>query len=248
MTGTAAGAAGQEAESAERMRLAVEATRLSFALSSSSVREFVRTAADLRVGGICVPRAFLPEVAARIGSGALGWRPDLVTVANFPTGDHTEAIVREEIAEAVRSGADHVDLVVPGALVAAGDWRGVERFLGAAIAHASEVAGRALPCKVILETAAWDEQRVRSAAGAAVAAGAAWLKTSTGFHPAGGATERAVALLRALAPDGVGVKASGGIRTRAAALAMLAAGADRLGTSAEAVVLSRDDPSEGRDG
>jgi deoxyribose-phosphate aldolase len=98
------------------------------------------------------------------------------------------------------------------------------------------VAG--LPVKVIVEAAALTDDEKRLACRLAVDAGAAFVKTSTGFHPAGGATVADVRLMRAVVGPQVGVKASGGIRTLADALAMIAAGANRIGTSASASILA----------
>jgi deoxyribose-phosphate aldolase len=90
---------------------------------------------------------------------------------------------------------------------------------------------------VILETAALTDAEKKLACRLAVDAGAAFVKTSTGFHPAGGATAADVRLLRAAVGPAMGVKASGGIRTLAEALAMIEAGATRVGTSASAAIL-----------
>jgi len=100
---------------------------------------------------------------------------------------------------------------------------------------------RAVPgisVKVILETSALDDAQKRLACRIAAAAGAAFVKTSTGFHPSGGATTADVRLMRAEVGAGMGVKASGGIRNLADAHAMLDAGANRLGTSASAAILA----------
>ncbi len=216
----------------------IEATRLGFGLTAEAVRALVESAGALRVGGVCVPPIFV--AAARDAVAKVeGWTPDVVSVANFPTGDHPLSIVERVAAGAAEAGANHIDLVVPGALVMEGRFVEVERFVARVYRAAAGAAGSASPVelKVILETAALGEEQVRGAAVAAIAGGAQWLKTSTGFHPAGGATEAAVALLRSIAPAGIGIKASGGIRTREDARRMISAGADRIGTSSEAVIL-----------
>ena len=97
--------------------------------------------------------------------------------------------------------------------------------------------------KVILETAVLDRDLIVAACKAAEAAGADFVKTSTGFHPAGGATTDAVSLMRETVGDRLGVKASGGIRTAAAAQEMVDAGASRLGLSATVSILSELDES-----
>lgn len=224
--------------SQSRLRAAVEATRLSYGLTDADVADVVRAATRLGARGVCVPGAFVGAAAA-LAAREAGALPsfDIVTVVNFPTGDHPRAAVEGATAAAVASGADHVDVVVPGALIAGRDWRGIASFIRAVRAAAVRETEREVLVKAILETAAWDADRTRGAALAAIEGGAAWLKTSTGFHPAGGARLETVELLRAVAPETVGVKASGGIRTRADALAMLDAGADRIGTSAERMIL-----------
>ncbi len=94
-----------------------------------------------------------------------------------------------------------------------------------------------IPVKVILETAALSDAEKELACRLAVDAGAAFVKTSTGFHPAGGATVADVRLLRAAVGPAMGVKASGGIRTLSDAISMTEAGANRIGTSASAAIL-----------
>lgn len=206
-------------------------------MTDDDVRGLTASAVLLGAAGVCVPMLFVPAVLEAL-EGAGDARPDIVTVLNFPVGDDSAEVVRRDAAEAVRSGADHLDLVVPGRLVVRGDWVGLAAFVREVREAAEDaVGGDAVRLKVILETAALTEEQIRRTAEAAVSGGAHWLKTSTGFHPRGGATVEVVRLLRSLAPAGVGVKASGGIRTRNAAIAMLDAGADRIGTSAESSIL-----------
>ena len=92
--------------------------------------------------------------------------------------------------------------------------------------------------KVIIESAALSDNEIIAACMAAKAAGADFVKTSTGFHPAGGASTHAVTLMRATVGDALGVKASGGIRDAETALAMIDAGASRLGVSATNAILA----------
>lgn len=141
-----------------------------------------------------------------------------------------------EAAEAVRNGADEIDMVVNLGLVRAGEWRGVESDVRA-VRNAIDLVASERVLKVICESAALSDDELRNTCRAAVAGGADFVKTSTGFHKAGGATERAVAIMRETVGDNIGVKASGGIRTTAAALAMIAAGATRIGASATRDIL-----------
>jgi deoxyribose-phosphate aldolase len=205
--------------------LAPEATR-------DEVLEVCRNAVTWRVAAVCISPSWLP---LPVGVMAEGVR--VCTVVGFPSGAHTSAMKVSEAAEAVRNGADEIDMVVNLGLVRAGDWRSVEADIRAVRSAIDDVAGKRM-LKVICESAALSDDELRNTCRAAVAGGADFVKTSTGFHKAGGATERAVAIMRKTVGDGVGVKASGGIRTTAAALAMIAAGATRIGASATREILA----------
>jgi deoxyribose-phosphate aldolase len=146
----------------------------------------------------------------------------VVTVVDFPLGASTR---RAKVAEAESIGADEIDMVVSLGAVKFGDWATVEGDIRA-------VVGVGVPVKVIVESAALTSDELVRACQAAVDSGAAYVKTSTGFHSAGGATVGAVALMRRTVGEHVGVKASGGIRDAATAIAMIEAGATRIGTSA----------------
>lgn len=160
--------------------------------------------------------------------------PRACAVVGFPSGAHPSAIKAAEAAHVASLGVEEVDMVIDlGGLIAE----------GAASVHADVAAVRAaLPgevvLKVIIESAALTDEQIVAACRASVDAGADFVKTSTGFHPSGGASTHAVSLMRATVGDGVGVKASGGIRTLADALAMVEAGADRIGASAGIAILA----------
>ena len=154
----------------------------------------------------------------------------VAAVVDFPAGASETAARVREAAEAVRLGADELDLVAPLPSVRAGRWAAVFDDLRAVVSAAG------VPVKVILETALLSQDEKVAAAAVARAAGAAYVKTSTGFA-GGGATAEDVALLRAIVGDGVGVKASGGIRTADDALTMVRAGASRIGASASVAIV-----------
>ncbi|MBI4544990.1 MAG: deoxyribose-phosphate aldolase, partial [Gemmatimonadetes bacterium] len=132
-----------------------------------------------------------------------------------------------EAEDALGRGATELDMVAQIGKIKEGDWAGVADDIREL---AGVARGRAL-LKVILETAALEPMETIKAAALCREAGADFVKTSTGFHPAGGATPEAVALLRLAVGSELGVKAAGGIRTCEDALRMIAAGATRLGTS-----------------
>jgi deoxyribose-phosphate aldolase len=157
----------------------------------------------------------------------------VVSVVGFPHGCDRAEVKARAAALAVSEGAREIDMVMNlGAL------RSGEASVVSADIEAVVRAVRDVPVKVILETSALDDAQKRVACRLAVAAGAAFVKTSTGFHAAGGATIHDVRLMREVVGANIGVKASGGIRTLVDASAMLDAGANRLGTSASATILA----------
>jgi deoxyribose-phosphate aldolase len=160
----------------------------------------------------------------------------VATVAGFPSGKHVSAVKAQEAAQAVASGASEVDMVIDVGAALAGELGSVRSDIEAVRAA---VPGAVL--KVIVESAVLlgysGSRSLVEVCRAAEAAGADFVKTSTGFHPAGGASVRAVAVMTEAVGGRLGVKASGGIRTAADAVALLDAGATRLGLSGTRAVL-----------
>lgn len=193
--------------------------------TAADVVNLVEEAKGLGVLAVCVSPNMLP----------LQNTGDLVvaTVCGFPSGAHQPEVKAAEAAQAARNGAAEVDMVVNLALVKTGQWDAVEADIRGVV----DAAAGAL-VKVIIESAALTDEEIVHACERAEAAGAHFVKTSTGFHPAGGASAHAVALMRQTVGDRLGVKASGGIRTPEAAAEMIAAGASRLGLSGSAAVLA----------
>ncbi|MCA9533343.1 MAG: deoxyribose-phosphate aldolase [Myxococcales bacterium] len=187
--------------------------------------EFSRLCDEARTHGfatVCVPSAWVRFCAERVAESSAG----VTTVIGFPLGCVSTAAKVAEAQQAVRDGATELDVVVHLGALRDRHYRTVAQDLGAVVQAAD---GRVV--KVILETGALTPELIRVGAALAQSAGAQFVKTSTGFGP-GGATIEAVALLRETVCSQIGVKASGGIRDEAAARAMVAAGATRLGTSA----------------
>ena len=162
-----------------------------------------------------------------------GTPAQIVSVAGFPHGcDRPEAKARA--AElAIGDGAREIDMVINLGALRSGDPATVAADIEAVVR-----AAQGFPVKVILETAALTDGEKRLACQLAVDAGGAFVKTSTGFHPGGGANVADVRLLRDVVGAKIGVKASGGIRNLADTQAMLAAGANRIGTSGSAAILA----------
>jgi deoxyribose-phosphate aldolase len=169
----------------------------------------------------------------RIAAQALaGTSARVVSVIGFPHGcDRAEVKARAAVI-AVEEGAAEIDMVM-----AFGALRSGHRGLVAADIEAVVRAVPGIPVKVILETRVLSDIEKTLACRIACDAGANFVKTSTGFHPSGGATVADVQLVRAAVGTAVGVKAAGGIRSLADALAMIGAGANRIGTSASAAIL-----------
>ena len=182
-------------------------------------------ARELGVLAVCVSPSMLPLD----GTGLV-----VATVCGFPSGKHTSAVKAFEAGVAVAAGADEVDMVIDVGAAVAGDVDAVRADI-AAVRAAVPAPG---VLKVIVESAALDDDTLVAVCRAAEAAGADFVKTSTGFHPAGGASAHAVRLMARAVGGRLGVKASGGIRSTAAALEMVAAGATRLGLSSSAGVLA----------
>ncbi len=156
-------------------------------------------------------------------------------VIGFPHGMNTGETKAFEAQKAIAAGADELDMVINVGALKEGDYVAVtEDIRGVCIA--AEKAPRPVVVKVILETALLTEEEKVAGATLAKAAGAHFVKTSTGFGP-GGATVEDVALLRATVGKDMGVKAAGGIRDAETAIAMIEAGADRIGASRTAAIL-----------
>ena len=183
------------------------------------VSALIEEAASLGVFSVCISPSMLPvEVPEGLA---------VATVCGFPSGKHHSSVKAAEAAQAVADGANEVDMVIDIGAATVGDFAAVEADIAAVRAA---MPAEAL-LKVIIESAALTDEQIVGACRAAEAAGAQFVKTSTGFHPAGGASVHAVALMAQTVGGRLGVKASGGIRTADAALAMIDAGATRLGLS-----------------
>jgi deoxyribose-phosphate aldolase len=190
-------------------------------------------AKGMGAAAVCINPVHVPLASRVLRESAVR----VCTVIGFPLGAHATAIKAAEAKNAVCAGAEEIDMVVNIGAVKSGEKALVTKDISAVIASVGDA-----PVKVILETCyLTDEEKVWVCERAAQV-GAAFVKTSTGFGPSG-ATAHDVALLRSSVPPAVGVKASGGIRTLADALALLEAGATRLGVSASIAILSELDDS-----
>ncbi len=202
----------------------IDHTLLAPEATPADIEALIAEARRLGVYAICVSPSMLPVRA-----------PGLVvaTVAGFPSGKHHSLVKGAEARLAVDQGAAEVDMVIDVGAALAGDFNAV---LTEVITVREAVEDRAV-LKVIIESAALTDEAIVGACRAAEQGGADFVKTSTGFHPAGGASVHAVELMARTVGGRLGVKASGGIRTAEDAAAMIEAGATRLGLSKSAAVL-----------
>jgi deoxyribose-phosphate aldolase len=193
----------------------------------------IRAGADVvrawDVGFYCIQPCWVGLAARLLADTAAR----VVTVVGFPHGCDRGDVKGRAAALAIADGASEVDMVMNFGALKSGDTSAVAADIEAVIRAAAGT-----PVKVILETAVLTDAEKALACRIARDAGAAFVKTSTGFHPAGGASTDDVRKLRAAVGSGFGVKASGGIRTLTDARAMIDAGANRIGTSASAAILA----------
>ncbi|MGW0358335.1 deoxyribose-phosphate aldolase [Nocardia nova] len=203
----------------------IDHTLLAPEATAADVANTIAEARELGVYAVCLSPSMLPVTA-----------PGLVvaTVAGFPSGKHHSLVKGTEARFAVEQGAAEVDMVIDIGAAVAGDYNAV---LADIVTVREAVEDRAL-LKVIVESAALSDAAIVEVCRAAERAGADFVKTSTGFHPAGGAEVRAVRLMRETVGGRLGIKASGGIRTASAAAELIDAGATRLGLSRSADVLA----------
>ena len=182
-------------------------------------------AAAAGMWAVCVNGAWVSSCVQRLrGTGVR-----VAAVVGFPLGAGAGVAKAAEAAIAAADGAAELDMVVPLGAAKAGDWGAVADDVAQVVS-----AAKGLLVKAIIESAVLTADQITRACDAAVAAGAGFVKTSTGFHPSGGASLEAGRLMRTAVGPSIGVKASGGVRTSEQALAMLAAGASRIGLSSTA--------------
>lgn len=206
----------------------VDHTLLKPEATADQVGALVAQARELGVLAVCVSPSFLPLTGLGLDAGELV----VATVCGFPSGKHVSRIKAAEAQAASDAGAAEVDMVIDIGAALAGRFDAVQQDIAAVRAAVPGVL------KVILESAALADDQLAECCLAAERAGADFVKTSTGFHPAGGASVHAIEIMHAQVGGRLGIKASGGIRTAEQAAALVAAGATRLGLSGTADVLA----------
>ncbi|MBO9040232.1 MULTISPECIES: deoxyribose-phosphate aldolase [Curtobacterium] len=196
-------------------------------LTRADVDAQLDEAAAHRVFSVCVRPSDVAHAVERLTGTGVG----VGTVIGFPHGTTSTAAKVAESLQALADGAFELDMVQNIGAAKSGDWQRVEQDVRAVVDAAGDTV-----VKVILETAFLTDDEIVAASRAAQTAGAAFVKTSTGFA-GGGATAEHIALMRRTVGADTGVKASGGVRGLDTLLEMVEAGADRIGTSASARIL-----------
>jgi len=206
----------------------IDHTLLKPEATEEQIRRLCAEARHYGFAAVCVNPWWVPLCVQELkGTGV-----KVATVIGFPLGATTTEAKAFEARQAVEAGAEELDMVINVGALKSGHLDRVQEDIAAVVRAA---AGRVV--KVILETGLLTDEEKVTACRLAVAAGAHFVKTSTGFGP-GGATVADVRLMRQTVGDQVGVKASGGIRDHATAVAMVEAGASRIGASSSVAIVT----------
>lgn len=200
----------------------IDHTLLKPEATPAQVEKLCAEAAEYHFASVCVNPVYIPLVARLLKDTGV----KVCCVVGFPLGAIAPEQKAAEAASCTAMGAEELDMVIHIGAAKAGDWALVQRDIEGVVKAA---AGRTV--KVIIETCLLTDEEKVKACEAAKAAGAHFVKTSTGFST-GGATTHDIALMRKTVGPEMGVKASGGIRDYATAMAMIEAGANRIGASA----------------
>jgi deoxyribose-phosphate aldolase len=202
--------------------------------TSADIVRACKEAIEHRFATVCVNSRFIPLATQNLAGSAV--KP--IAVVGFPLGAASTASKAFETREAIRDGAREIDMVLAIGALKEKDYAYVSRDIAEVVK-----ASQGHPVKVILETALLTLDEKIKACTLAKDAGASFVKTSTGFGP-GGATAEDIALMRKTVGPEMGVKASGGIRTREDALKMIEAGANRIGASSSVAIVKNFNKTE----
>lgn len=197
----------------------------------AQIREVCDDGLKYHCASVCIPAGYVKEAAEHVGNTL-----KLCTVIGFPNGYSTTSVKVFETEDAIRNGADEIDMVVNIGWVKDGRW---DEILGEIKAIKTSCQGRIL--KVIIEACLLTDEEKRKLCELVTLSGADYIKTSTGFS-SGGATREDVALFAKYVGPNVKIKAAGGIRTVQDAEDFIALGADRLGTSAIVKLVKHETP------
>lgn len=212
----------------------IEHTNLSPTLTIADIDRIVHEARQYNFLGVCVPPFWVQRAKREIGNAKIV----LVTVAGFPLGYNMTETKLDEIMRAIDNGADEIDVVLNVSSFKTGiPWTKIEIAKCSKLTHDHQKL-----LKVIIETAYLSDTEIAEASKLCADAGADFVKTSTGFAPAGAKADH-IRIMRQSVPQHVGIKASGGIKTLEQTILMIEAGADRIGTSSGISIVTSSSPN-----
>lgn len=207
----------------------IEHTNLKPEATISDIEKLCTEAKQYRFYGVCVNSQYIKIAKEQL----MGSNCKIITVVGFPLGACITNIKAEEARQSIDIGADEIDMVISIGLLKSRKYDDVKNDIEKVVK-----AAKGNPVKVIIETALLTEEEKRKACELAKIAGATFVKTSTGFSTAGAKVED-IKLMREVVGKDMGIKAAGGIKNFNTALAMIEAGADRLGCSASVNIVSQ---------
>ncbi|HSW45941.1 MAG TPA: deoxyribose-phosphate aldolase [Phycisphaerae bacterium] len=217
----------------DRIAATIDHTILKAEATPAMVDRLCEEAGRYGFVAVCVNPMWVGRCRQRLAGTAVR----VASVVGFPLGANRTELKVEETRRAIGDGAVEIDMVIPVGALIAGETALVRDDI-AAVAEATHAGVKGNLLKVILETAALSDEQIITACRCAVEARADFVKTSTGFHSAGGAKVEHVRLMKRHAAP-LAVKASGGIRSAADMMAMLEAGASRIGTSSGPAIMDQ---------
>ncbi len=213
---------------AQKVASIIDHTLLKPDVTTMEMRNLCAEAKKYNFYSVCVNPAWVPFCKKELKDSKV----KVITVIGFPLGATTPEVKAFETRDAIANGAEEIDMVINIGWLKSKRYDDVEDDIRAVVQAAKEV-----PVKVIIETALLTDDEKVKACQLSKAAGAAFVKTSTGFA-SGGATVHDVALMRRTVGSSMGVKASGGVKTLDDALAMIKAGANRIGASSSVAIVT----------
>jgi len=218
-----------EKTSASSLAAQIDHTLLNPDATQTEIEQLCREARQFHFATVCIHSSFV-ELAAELLKNS---STRVITVVGFPFGTASSTAKAFEASEAIRLGAKEIDMVINKSALKSKNYAYVFEDIKKVVD-----ASHPYPVKVILETSNLTEEEKIIACALSQAAGAAFVKTSTGYS-SGGATVQDIQLMRKIVGPKMGVKASGGIRTREDAMKMIQAGANRIGASASVAIVSQ---------
>jgi len=201
----------------------IDHTTLKIDTKKTDIKKLCGEAESNNFYAVCVPPYFVRNASMLLKDSDV----KIATVIGFPLGYSATPAKAAEIHKAIDDGADELDVVINMSAVKSGDWNYVQNDIKT-VALATQMKGKVI--KVILETGLLNKKEIKKLCEICTEVGVNYVKTSTGFN-GDGATVEVVEFLRENLPNTIKIKASGGIRSAKKAMKMVAAGADRLGTS-----------------